>query len=248
LTSNHFLVKTKNLHPPYALLEEEEHHHLSRVLRKGPGDRVWLMDEQGNSYQAEVMEVGRERTRLVLLDKRIAPASPLRLVLAQSLLKSKNMDQVVQKATELGVWAIVPIEAARSVVRLEGRETPKLERWRKIAREAAKQSRRSDIPSLLPPQTLLSFLEARDESKKIILCESGGAPLREVLAAGFGPAGERKPPAVAVLVGPEGGWTREEEEQAFERGFEAASLGGRILRSETAALAVSAAISIFWGV
>ena len=148
MTSNHFLVKTKNLHPPYALLEEEEHHHLSRVLRKGPGDRVWLMDEQGNSYQAEVMDVGRERTRLVLLDKRIAPAGPLRLV----------------------------------------------------------------------------------------------------LAAGFGPAGEGKPPAVAVLVGPEGGWTREEEERAFERGFEAASLGGRTLRSETAALAVSAAISIFWGV
>jgi 16S rRNA (uracil1498-N3)-methyltransferase len=134
------------------------------------------------------------------------------------------------------------------VVKLVGKETPKLERWRKIAREAAKQSRRSDIPSFQPPQPLSSFLGARDEPKRFILCESGGALLRDILVAGLSPAEEEKPPAVAVLVGPEGGWTSEEEEQAVEGGFEAVSLGGRILRSETAAIAVSAAISIFWGV
>jgi len=247
LTSNHFLVKAKNLHPPVAFLDEGEHHHLSRVLRIGPGDRVWLMDAEGNTYLAEVMEVGGEKTRLSLLEKKAAPAGRPRLVLAQALLKSKNMDLVIQKATELGVGIIVPIEAARSVVKLGGKETPKLERWKKIAQEAAKQSRRPDIPTLEAPQPLAAFLGDRNEPRKLILCESGGAPLREVLMRGFGPAGEGNP-AVAVLVGPEGGWTRQEEEQAVASGFEAVSLGGRILRSETAAFAVSAAISVFWGV
>lgn len=246
MTSSRFLVKTKNLHPPYARLEAEEHHHLSRVLRKGPGDRVWLMDEQGSSFEAEVIQVEREETRLLLLDKRTAPAPRHRVVLAQALLKAKNMDLVIQKATELGVGVIVPIEAARSVIKLGGKEAAKLERWRKIAREAAKQSRRMDIPFLRPPQPLSAFLGARDEPKRLILCESSGAPLRDVLALGPGQTGAEKPPAVAVLVGPEGGWTNEEVNQAIGGGFEAVSLGGRILRSETAALAVVAAISIFW--
>jgi 16S rRNA (uracil1498-N3)-methyltransferase len=248
LTSNHFLVKAKNLNPPAALLDGGEHHHLSRVLRMGPGDRVWLMDENGNTYRAEVKEVGPEKTRLALLGKETAPAGGPRLVLAQALLKSKSMGMVIQKATELGVGVIVPIEAARSVVRLGGKENLRLERWRKIAREAAKQSRRSHVPSLEPPQPLPFFLEDRDEPRRLILCEGGGVSLRDILSGGFGPAGEKRPPAVAVLVGPEGGWTREEVEQAVEKGFKAVSLGRRILRSETAALAVSAAISIFWGV
>jgi len=247
LTSNHFLVKPKNLHPPYALLEDEEHHHLSHVLRMGPGERVWLLDEQGNSYQAEVTEVGRRQTRLLLLDKKKEPAARLRLVLAQALLKSKNMDLVIQKATELGVDVIVPIEAARCVVRLGEKETSKLERWRKIAREATKQSRRLDIPSLQPPQPFNSFLGAWEEPKRLILCQNGGVLLRDMLASGPGQPEGGEFPAVVVLVGPEGGWTGEEEEQAVGRGFEAVSLGDRVLRSETAALAVLAAISIFWG-
>jgi 16S rRNA (uracil1498-N3)-methyltransferase len=247
LTANHFLVKPKNLHPPYAWLEDEEHHHLSRVLRMGPGERVWLLDEQGNSYQAEVMEVGRRQTRLLLLEKKETPARRLRLVLAQALLKSKNMDLIVQKATELGAAVIVPIDAARSLVRLGEKETPKLERWRKIAREAAKQSRRSDVPSIEPLQSFLTFLGSRDEPRKLILSENGGRQLRDILAGEPGPPEGGKVPAVVILVGPEGGWTVEEERQALERGFEAVSLGGRILRSETASLAVSAAISIFWG-
>lgn len=247
MTSNHFLVKQKNLNPPHALLEGEEHHHLSRVLRKGPGERVWLVDEQGNSYRAEVAEVGRRQTRLSVLEKKEASASRLRLVLAQALIKSKNMELVIQKATELGVDVIIPIVAARSVVKLNKNEAGKLERWRKIAREAAKQSRRSGIPFIHPPQRYSSFLEARDEPRRLILCEDGGVILRDILALGPTQPGKPMIPAVVVLVGPEGGWTEEEEKQAVESGFEAVSLGSRILRSETAALAILAAISIFWG-
>jgi 16S rRNA (uracil1498-N3)-methyltransferase len=247
LTSNHFLVKQKNLHPPYALLDEEEHHHLCRVLRMGPGEKVWLVDEQGSSYRAEVEEVGRRQTRLLLRERMEASERRLRLVLAQALIKSKTMDLVIQKATELGVEVIIPVEAARSVVRLEEKQAGKLVRWRNIAREAAKQSRRSEIPVIQTPQPYSSFLEARDEPRRLILCEDGGVILRDILAVGPAQPGYTGVPAVVVLVGPEGGWTNREKEQAVEKGFEAVSLGNRILRSDTAALAILAAISILWG-
>jgi 16S rRNA (uracil1498-N3)-methyltransferase len=247
LTSNHFLVKQKNLQLPRALLETEEHHHLSRVLRLGPGERVWLVDELGNPYRAEVEEVGRRQTHVLILEKKEASTGRLRLVLAQALIKSKNMDLVVQKATELGVEVIIPVEAARSVVRLKEDKTGKLGRWRKIAREAAKQSRRSDVPFIQPPESLSCFLKSRDEPRRFILCEDGGVNLRDVLAPRPAQPGHPEVATVAVLVGPEGGWTKNEEEQAVNAGFEAVSLGSRILRAETAALVSLAAFSIFWG-
>lgn len=247
LTSNHFLVRQKNLRPPRALLDAEEHHHLSRVLRMGPGERVWLVDEQGNSYRAEVEEVDRRETRLLILEKKEASAGRLNLVLAQALIRSKNMDLVVQKATELGVDVIIPVEAARSVVRFEEGNTGKLERWRKLAGEAAMQSRRSDIPIIQPPQSYLSFLKDRTEPRRFILCEDGGMALRDILVAGPAQPEHPKAATAVVLVGPEGGWTRDEEEQAIKTGFKAVSLGSRILRAETAALASLSAFSIFWG-
>ena len=247
MTSNRFLVKPKNLHLPYARLDGDEHHHLSRVLRVRPGEQVWLVEEQGSSFRAEVIEVGREQTRLRVLDQEEAGAAKVRVVLGQALIKSRNMDLVIQKATELSVHAVVPIEASRSVLKLKGREVIKLARWRKIAGEAAKQSRRTDIPSVHPPQSLSTFLESRNESRKFILCEDRGSLLRDALAeipADSASSGTR---GAALLVGPEGGWSGEEERQAIGHGFEAVSLGTRVLRSETAALAALAAIQVFWG-
>lgn len=246
MTSNHFLVKQRNLRPPHALVDEDEHHHLSNVLRVIPGREVWLVDEQGSTYRAEVEEVRRHQTRLLILEKREARADKLRLVLAQALIKPKNMDLVIQKATELGVGEIIPVEAARSVVRLSEREAGKLERWRKIAAEASKQSRRSILPVIQEPRAFLRFLQARDEHRKLILCEAGGVNLREILDSGPARQGVPEGATVVVLVGPEGGFTPEEQVLAIGRGFEAVSLGSRLLRSETAALAALAAISIFW--
>ena len=247
MTSNHFLVKQKNLRPPYARLDGGEHHHLCRVLRARSGEKVWLVDERGSSFRAEVIEVGRRQTRLLVLEKEEPSAAKVRLVLAQALIKSKNMDLVIQKATELGVQAVVPVEASRSVLKLEGREGPRLERWRKIAREAAKQSRRTDIPLIHAPYPFSVFLESRNEPKRLILCEEGGTLLRDILVDHPVDSASSEMPGVVLLVGPEGGWSKAEEQQATEKGFEAVSLGTRILRSETAALAALAAIQIFWG-
>jgi 16S rRNA (uracil1498-N3)-methyltransferase len=247
LTSNHFLVKQKNLRPPYASLDGEEHHHLCRVLRTRPGEKVWLVDERGTSFRAEVLEVGRDQTRLFVLEKEEASAAKVRVVLAQALIKSKNMDLVIQKATELGVQAVAPVKASRSVLRLEGRVETRLERWRKIAREAAKQSRRPDVPVIFPPSPFSVFLESRDEPRRLILCEDGGRPLRDILVDEAGDSASSERPGVVLLVGPEGGWSKGEQQQAVEKGFEAVSLGTNILRAETAALAALAAIQIFWG-
>ncbi len=248
MTANRFLVKQTHLRPPYARLEGEEHHHLSRVLRARPGDGVWLIDEAGNSFRAEVIEVGRRQTRLLVLDQEEPSAPKIRFILAQALLKSKKMDLVIQKATELGVQTVIPVVTSRSVPKLEGRENAKVERWRKIAREAAKQSRRTDIPLILAPQPFSDFLEPRDEPKKLLLCEDGGKFLRDILAAAPGQdSASSKTPDIVLLVGPEGGWSEEEKQRAIGKGFEAIRLGRRVLRSETASLAALAAIQIFWG-
>lgn len=247
MTSNHFLVKQKNLRPPHALLDEDEHHHLSVVLRGVPGQKVWLMDEGGDTYRAEVEEIGRRQTRLLLLEKRAAAASLLRLILAQSLIRPKNMDLVIQKATELGAEEIIPVRSARSVARLGGENAGKLGRWRKIAAEASKQSRRPNIPLIREPQPLLTFLQARPGDRRFILCEEGGVRLREILNPGPGQPEVPVGSTMVVLVGPEGGWTREEQGKALGEGFEPVSLGRCVLRAETAALAALAAISVFWG-
>lgn len=247
MTSNRFVINPENLHPPYALLEGEEHYHLSRVLRIRPGEQVWLVEERGVSFRAEVLEVGRNKTRLRVLEEEAAGAAEIPVVLGQSLIKSKNMDLVIQKATELGVQAVVPVEASRSVIKLKGREANKLERWRKIAREAAKQSRRIGVPSVFPIQSFSEFLESRKESRKFLLCEAGGTLLRCLLGEMAGDLPATGIRGVVLLVGPEGGWSGEEERRAVDHGFQAVSLGTRILRSETAALAGLAAIQVFWG-
>lgn len=246
MTSTHFLIKQKSLHFPSAILEGEEHHHLCKVLRVKPGKQVWLIDEQGGCYLAEVKEVGDQQTKLLILEKAEKEETKIHLTLAQALIKSKKMDFLIQKAAELGMNSFVPVVARRSVVKIQEKEAKKVERWQKIAAEAAKQSRRSFVPVIYTPQPFRAFIENRSESRKLLLCETRGRYLRDIFSEGPGSPVEGGVPSVLIMVGPEGGWTNEEENFALERGFEAVSLGKQVLRSETAALAALAVISHFW--
>jgi 16S rRNA (uracil1498-N3)-methyltransferase len=248
LTSTHFLIRQKNLRLPFAVIEGEEHHHLSKVLRIKPGKRIWLIDEQGRSFLAEVREVGKQKTRLAVVEQAEKEEMKIELTLAQGLIKSKKMDFLVQKATELGMRSFIPVIARRSVVRIQEKEQRKRARWQKIAAEAAKQSRRSLVPEVYSPQPFSCFIENRNESRKLLLCETKGRYLRDIFAEGPGRPGDGGTPSVLILVGPEGGWTEEEEGLALERGFEAVSLGKQVLRAETAALAALAVISHFWNI
>jgi 16S rRNA (uracil1498-N3)-methyltransferase len=246
LTATRFLVERRNIRFPFARLEGGEHHHLSKVLRARPGQQVWLVDDAANSYEAEILEVGEAQTLLKILAWTSAEAISVRITLGQALLKSKKMDWLIQKGTELGVDVIIPLATARAIVKVAGGEGRRVERWRKIAREAAKQSRRTSLPEVAEPLAFRAFLDGCQGTKKLILTEDGGTPLREILRLGPGEAAGAATPAVLLAVGPEGGWTKEEEAGSRAAGFEPVSLGKQPLRSETAALAALAMISHFW--
>jgi 16S rRNA (uracil1498-N3)-methyltransferase len=247
LTSTHFFIDQKNLIFPHVWLEGTEHHHLSRVLRAKKGKKVWLVDERGNRYLAEVVTVGTDRTQLLLIERKAPEVGEIRMSLAQATLKSKKMDFLVQKATELGIAALIPVETERSIVKIKNREAGKIERWRKIAREAAKQSRRSLLPNIHPPRPFSALLSESKDSRRFILTEDRGTYLREILIDPLGNRSLGHAPSVLLLVGPEGGWSAAEVKAADGHGFESVSLGRRVLRAETAALAALALISHFWG-
>ena len=248
MTSNRFFIKKSDIHSSTLLLYGDEHHHLSRVARIKPEEKVWLFDEQGANYLAKVEEIRKDLTRLSILQTLDKNKPKIKITLAQALLKSKKMDLIIQKSTELAVTDIIPVITARTIVKVEEKIQKKIERWKKIALEAVKQSQRSFLPSISPPMPIEKLVEGRREEKKLLLSENRGKYLRDILIENScSELKMRKPPSsVLILVGPEGGWTDEEEKFILDNGYEAVSLGGQTLRAETAALCSLVLISHFW--
>lgn len=248
MTSKRFFIKKSDLRSSTILLHEEEHHHLSRVARIKPEEKVWLFDEQGTSYLARVEEIRKDATRLSILEKLDKEKPKVKITLAQALIKSKKMDIIIQKSAELGITNIIPVITTRVIVKVEEKIQKKIERWNKIALEAVKQSQISFLPSILSPIPLKKLIEERHEEKKLLLSENRGKYLRDILIRNSGSELqiEEPPSSVLILVGPEGGWTEEEEKYILKHGYEAVSLGRQILRAETAALCSLALISHFW--
>jgi 16S rRNA (uracil1498-N3)-methyltransferase len=248
LTSNRFYIKKSDIHSSSVLLYGDEHHHLSRVARIKAEEKVWLFDDRGTDYLAKVEEIRKDTTRLSILQTLDKNKPKIKITLAQALLKSKKMDIIIQKSSELAVSNIIPVITARTIVKVEGKFQKKIERWEKIALEAAKQSKSSFLPSISSPMHIERLLEERREEKKLILSENRGKYLRDILIKDSGSKLKipKPPSSVLVLVGPEGGWTDEEENYILNHGYEAVSLGGQILRAETAALCSLALISHFW--
>jgi len=223
-----------------------DYRYLARVLRLGPGAPVTIFDGRGREARARVAVVDAGRGELVLEaeapEAQAAPAA-LDLTLLIALLKAEKMDLVVQKATELGVARIVPVCAARSVVRLDPtRAAAKATRWRKIAREAARQCGRSGVPAIAEPCDLAEALKAGpgDAWRAIFFEGARASSLRAALPD--------EPATAAVLaVGPEGGFEDAEIELARAAGFVVIGLGPRTLRAETAALAALAAVGYALG-
>ncbi|MGH8262517.1 MAG: 16S rRNA (uracil(1498)-N(3))-methyltransferase [Steroidobacteraceae bacterium] len=210
--------------------------HVARVLRLGGGDPLILFDGRGGEYTGTVEASGKDRVRVALGDhSALERESKLALTLAQGIARAERMDLIVQKATELGVARIVPIVAARSVVRTDAKQAErKLEHWRSIAIAACEQCGRNRLPVIDAPATLVAWLATRGAGDaSLILSPRGAQPLRD-LAAGA--------QSIVLLIGPEGGLSAEEEASALAGGFRAASLGPRILRTETAAIAALAAL------
>jgi 16S rRNA (uracil1498-N3)-methyltransferase len=245
LTSERFFIKGKAEDSNYVFLEGTEHHHISKVARIKPGDEVWLFDEKGSQYFARVKEVGEKKTCLHIL-KTVRKRKPkVRITLAQALIKTKKMDLILQKSTELGAHVFIPIISARTVVKIQDRMEKKLFRWKRIALEAAKQCGNAVVPEVRAPMELKKFLQRRRETKKMFFCERGGKLFRHILLPPLAIEAEL-PRSAILLIGPEGGWTDKEERDILDKNFEAVSLGPFTLRAETAAMVGLAFVSHFW--
>jgi len=209
--------------------------HLRGSLRITEGEEFWVCDERRRRYRVRAAEVSRGSLRGHIVEERIGtPRACPPITLAQAIIKGDRMDWVVQKATELGVAAIVPLVTEQGTVRPRpSRSAAQQERWQRIALEAAQQSERWEVPIVSAPRTSEALFSDRSGSdRRLILCErSTGVSVPQV------PLPSGLDSGILVAVGPEGGWRREELDLAVQEGCTAVTLGPRILRAETAALA-----------
>ncbi len=223
----------------------DEARHIEKVLRLGPGDPLELFDAAGSVYRAEIESLGRgEVVARIRQSAGAAPEAGAQIVLCQAIVKSQKMDLIVEKCTELGATAFQPFFAQRSVPRWDaGQADRRVERWQAIARAAVKQSGARRVPVVAPvldfsEMLALPFAGCR---RAMLWEDERGTGLRALLADAPGRG-------IALLVGPEGGFTAEEAARARRSGFQTAGLGERILRAETAAITATALAAFAFGV
>ena len=231
-----FFAEGEPLSPGERLVEDKSARHLSRVLRLGVGERVIVFDGTGYEFPAVILEVGRRFVRLEVFEgNKVDRESPLDLWLALGLCQPATMDVIVKKVTEIGVTAIIPVRTQRAQRWLaDERGVFRQKRWERIAQEAARQSGRNKVPRISPLVDFSQLLwHGEPTGLKLVFWEQAGfSNLKQTLAV------KGQTPQVGALVGAEGGFSAEEVEQATAAGFHSVSLGRRILRAETAAIAV----------
>jgi len=225
--------------------DAEESRHIARTLRLGPGDVVAAVDGSGRQYLVRLDRVsGRAAVGTVLSSEHRTVESPLAITLAQGVPKGGKLEAIVRAATELGVARIAPVITERTVVRLDpARSDHRVGRWQRVAREAAKQCGRTVIPAVDPFRPLAEFLAAeRQTGLRLCLWEGEARGLGALLDSLTEPVS-----GATILIGPEGGLAEAEVGLARSHGFVVASLGPRILRTETAGLTVIAVLQARFG-
>ena len=227
----------ENLSESTATITGDDAHHISRVLRMKPGEALSLCDGAGGEYSATITSIASDAVVCALGERHSsAVESPVAVTLFQCLPKTGKMETIVQKCTELGVFAVVPVVSARCVVVPNKDFEKKRERYNRVALEAAKQSRRAVVPQVQPlvelkkvdPRQFDLFLVAYEEEET--------RTLKAALHAADSPA------SIAILIGPEGGLEESEVARLTANGAVCVSLGKRILRTETAGMAMLAQI------
>ncbi len=209
-------------------LSKEDRKYLFTVMRAKAGDNITILNGKGKSFHAKIIDKG---VLEVLNESNTTIDTPYNLVLCQSLLKGEKMDFIIQKATEIGVSKIMLFTSERSIVKV----TSKLERWKKIAKEAAEQSVRLNVPEIEAVENFDNLLKIVDNG--ILFWERATQPLIDV----FLTLNISKP--IFLIIGPEGGFTQKEVQLALNKGIGIASLGRRVIRSDTAAIVSLALIS-----
>lgn len=231
-----FYIDKNDITENTALITGEEAQHISRVLRMKKGDGVTLCDGEGIFYDAVLSDFSEKTVTADIISKHSAETEPkVQITIFQGVPKNPKLETIVQKATEMGVVRIVPMDTVRAVAKLD--KSSKIDRLRKIAREAAKQSKRGIIPCVTD---CMSFKEA---VKMASGAELALIPYEEERELSLKKALNGKTPkTVSIMIGPEGGFDKEEISLAKENGIISVTLGKRILRTETAPLVVSAAV------
>lgn len=229
-----FFINKDNIIKSKLILTGADINHIIKVLRKNVGDILEMSDGEGCSYIARITQIEKDKIFADILEKKVEKCSSINVTLYQSIPKSDKMDTIIQKCTELGISRIVPFTSEHTVVVINDKnEEKKLQRWRKIGQEACKQCKRSSIPQI---SSIYTFEKILDEITSYDLCiiayEKGTVSIKKVLKENCHARN------IAIIVGPEGGFPEKEIIRAVNSGAKSVSLGDRILRTETAGMAI----------
>ena len=238
----HFFVSEEQINGENAYIEGSDVNHIANVLRMKPGEEL-LISVQGDwDYLCKILDIETDRVNLKVLESMEQRELPVNITLLQGIPKSDKLEMIIQKAVELGVSEIIPVKTKRVVVKIDEKKVDtKVNRWNAIAESAAKQSKRSIIPKVHEPMSIDNALEiVKDFGVKLIPYENadGIDKTRKILD------NMDKTKNIAVFIGPEGGFEESEVERIKNSGFEVITLGKRILRTETAGLALLSNIMI----
>lgn len=238
----HFFVEEKQVNGENAYISGSDVNHIVNVLRMKIGEELLISVKGDWDYLCKIEEIENDRVNLKLLESMEQRELPIKLTLLQGIPKSDKLEMIIQKAIELGVSEIIPVKTNRVVVKIDEKKTQaKVNRWNAIAESAAKQSKRSIIPKVLKPQTIDNALEiVKDYGVKLLPYENadGIKKTKDILNS------LDSKNNIAVFIGPEGGFEEDEVKKSTDSGFEVITLGKRILRTETAGLALLSNIMI----
>ncbi len=235
-----FFIKNEAIEKDSITIYGEDVQHISKVLRLQIGDKIMLCDGEGSDYLAAIESMDKHSVSTVIIDPPASKGEPdVEAVLYQGIPKSTKMDLIIQKCTEMGIKRVVPVFTVRTIVKLESEkdERKKVERWTKIAEEAAKQSGRGIIPNIEMPMTFAEALKDAARLNAVIIPYEleGSLSIKEALR-------KDKGSSIGFFIGPEGGFETSEIEKAKAAGAVPVTLGSRILRTETAGVAVLTSI------
>ncbi len=238
----HFFVEEEQVNGENAYISGSDVNHIVNVLRMKIGEELLISVKGDWDYLCKIEEIENDRVNLKVLESMEQRELPIKLTLLQGIPKFDKLEMIIQKAIELGVSEIIPVKTNRVVVRIDEKKTQaKVNRWNAIAESAAKQSKRSIIPKVLKPQTIDNALEiVKDYGVKLLPYENadGIKKTKDILNS------LDSKNNIAVFIGPEGGFEEAEVKKSTDSGFEVITLGKRILRTETAGLALLSNIMI----
>ena len=246
MSARRFMINSRAIRDGYASFDGDIYNHMVRVLRLGTGDAVQLADEKGTVYFGTINQVAKEWVAVKIISSCLAVennSTAPRITICQALPKGNKIDLILQKGTELGAHDFLLFGGRRSIAKIrDDQQNSKLERWNRITTEAARQCGRPDIPVVTWRQSAVEAANDTGRELQLILWEGEREnTLKDALSEGG------RPSSVIVAIGPEGGFDPLEVRHFSQHGFQPVSLGSRILRTETASIAILAIMQYRWG-